>query len=85
MLHLRHEDLYLKAGRWILAFSVFFGWFLNVTTNSTELTIGLLSSFLIGGVILNIIDDELPEQKKSSFVSFALGIVLVASLLQLIL
>lgn len=84
ILHLTHEDLYTKAGRWILAFSVFLGWLLSETTHTNELTVALLSSFLTGGLVLNILNDELPEQKKSSFLFFVLGILIVGTLLQII-
>lgn len=85
ILHLTHEDLYTKAGRWILAFSVFLGWVLHETTDASELTIAWFSAFLTGGVILNIMNDELPAEKQSSFVSFAAGLIFIALLLQLIL
>ncbi|PSL41422.1 hypothetical protein B0H99_102105 [Planomicrobium soli] len=85
VLHLTHEDLYIKAGRWILAFSVLVGWLLNELTHTSALTIAILSSFLTGGVILNILNDELPEQKKSSFLAFSVGLISIGGLLQLIL
>lgn len=84
ILHLTHEDLYTTIGRWVLAIAVFSGWLINELTNASELTIALLSSFLTGGIILNIMNDELPEQKKSSFIAFAAGLIVIASLLQLI-
>ncbi|WP_180381094.1 MULTISPECIES: hypothetical protein [Fischerella] len=35
--------------------------------------IALLFTFLAGGVILNILKEELPEERKSRFWAFALG------------
>lgn len=85
VLHLTHEDMYTKTGRWILALSVLAGWLINELTSASELTIAILSSFLTGGIILNIMNDELPEQKKSSFLAFIIGLVGISVLLQLIL
>lgn len=84
ILHLTHEDLYTKAGRWILALSVLAGWILYQTTHASELTLAFLSSFLTGGIILNILNDELPEEKKSSYSAFLIGLVFIAVLLQVI-
>ncbi|MDN7242692.1 hypothetical protein QWY14_12840 [Planococcus sp. N028] len=84
VLHLTHEDLYTKVGRWVLAISVFAGWLINELTPNSELTVAILSAFLTGGVILNIMNDELPDQKKSSFAAFAIGLVAIGGLLQLI-
>lgn len=85
LLQLTHEDLYTKAGRWILAFSVFLGWLLYETMPTSELNIAFFSAFLTGGVVLNIMNDELPEEKQSSFPSFLAGMIFVTILLQLIL
>lgn len=84
ILHLTHEDLYTRAGRWILAISVLIGWILYETTHASELTLAFLSSFLTGGVVLNILNDELPEEKKSSFPFFLIGMAFIAILLQII-
>ncbi|TWT14616.1 hypothetical protein [Planomicrobium sp. CPCC 101079] len=85
VLHLTHEELYTTAGRWILALSVLAGWLINEMTNASEFTIAILSSFLTGGIILNIMNDELPEQKKSSFLAFTIGLIAIGGMLQLIL
>lgn len=85
ILHLTHEDLYTKAGRWILAVSVFIGWLIYQLAPTSDLVIAFFSAFLTGGVVLNIMNDELPDEKNSSFPSFLLGLIFIAVLLQLIL
>lgn len=85
MLHLTHEELYTNIGRWILAAAVFIGWLIYNLTETSELNIAFFSAFLTGGIILNILNDELPVEKNSSFPSFVAGLVLIAVLLQLIL
>lgn len=84
ILHLTHEDLYTKIGRWFLAASVLVGWVLYETTDASDLTIAFLSSFLTGGIILNILNDELPEEKTSSYTAFLVGMVFIAVLLQIL-
>jgi hypothetical protein len=84
ILQLTHEDLYTRSGRWVLALSVLIGWILYETTHASDLTLAFLSSFLTGGVILNILNDELPEEKKSSFPAFLIGMAFITILLQII-
>lgn len=85
ILHLTHEDLYTRAGRWILAISVFIGWLIYQITPTSDLVIAFFSAFLTGGVVLNIMNDELPDEKNSSFPSFLVGLVFIAVLMQLML
>ena len=40
-----------------------------------------LSAFLAGGIVLNVLKEELPEQRESHFWAFALGTGLYAALL----
>ncbi|WKA51687.1 hypothetical protein QWY22_03520 [Planococcus liqunii] len=84
ILHLTHEDLYTRVGRWVLAFSVLAGWILYEVTHASDLTLAFMSSFLTGGVVLNILNDELPEERESSFPAFIVGMVFIAILLQVI-
>ena len=85
ILHLTHEDLYTKAGRWILAGSVFTGWLIFQLTPTSDLVIAFFSAFLTGGIILNIMNDELPDEKHSSYPSFLIGLVFIAGLMQIML
>ncbi|ANU24081.1 hypothetical protein [Planococcus donghaensis] len=85
VLHLTHEDLYTNIGRWVLAVSVLIGWLLYHLTDTTDLNIAFFSAFLTGGIILNILNDELPAEKNSSYPSFIAGIVFITVLLQFIL
>ncbi|MFD1032320.1 hypothetical protein [Metaplanococcus flavidus] len=85
ILHLTHEDLYTRAGRWVLAVSVFIGWLIYQITPTSDLVIAFFSAFLTGGVILNIMNDELPDEKNSSFPTFLAGLIFIAVLMQLML
>lgn len=68
-----HKAIYDKYGRWILSTSSFIGWVIGNLAEVDELMISILFSFLAGGIILNILKEELPEERQSSFWSFLGG------------
>ena len=41
----------------------------------------MLFAFLAGGIVLNVLKEELPRERKSRFWAFALGTVAYAALL----
>jgi hypothetical protein len=41
----------------------------------------ILFAFVAGGVILNVLKEELPEERQSKFWAFALGAAIYAALL----
>lgn len=68
-----HRDTYDKIGRWILIAAIIVGWAIGRATEISQPAIAVLFAFLGGGVILNVIKEELPEEEESSFWAFALG------------
>ncbi|WP_338108789.1 hypothetical protein [Fischerella thermalis] len=68
-----HKHAYHKFGRWILAAAVIIGWAIGLRSELSKAAIALLFAFLAGGVILNILKEELPEERKSCFWAFVLG------------
>ena len=79
----RHEHVYDRVGRWILVGAIAVGWLLGELTDITEAAVGLLVAFIGGGVILNVMKEELPENRESRFWAFALGAAGYAALLQM--
>ncbi len=77
----RHRDDYRRVGRWILAAGVVVGWGVGQLTGISEQAIALLLGFIAGGVVLNVMKEELPEERESRFSSFALGAGAYAALL----
>ncbi|MBD2307776.1 hypothetical protein H6G17_20105 [Chroococcidiopsis sp. FACHB-1243] len=71
---------YHRIGRWILAAAVIVGWAIGSGTQ-IELAIALLFAFLAGGVVLNVLKEELPEERQSRFWAFALGASIYSALL----
>ena len=75
---------YDRYGRWVLALAVIVGWGIGVVTELQELAIAVLLAFVAGGIILNILKEELPEEQESRFWFFILGAGVYATLLLLV-
>lgn len=76
-----HKESYDRMGRWILAAAIIFGWVIGLGTEIHEAAIAVLFAFLAGGVILNVLKEELPDERQSKFWAFALGAAIYAALL----
>lgn len=79
--HFKH--LYLNSGRWVLSAAVILGWVSGIFFDVSKLVLDIMFAFIAGGMILNIIKEELPEERQSKFLGFATG-SLVYSILLLI-
>lgn len=73
-----------QFGRWILAAAVCLGWALGLAVVLPPIAIGFLFAFLAGGVVLNVLKEELPDERQSRFWPFALGTAAYAALLAVI-
>ncbi|RFU69474.1 hypothetical protein D0469_09560 [Peribacillus saganii] len=76
-----HKQSYDKYGRWLLAFSIMVGWGTSVAFEINEKVISMLFAFLAGGIVLNVLKEELPEERESNFIAFACGVILYTVLL----
>ncbi|AQU81362.1 MULTISPECIES: hypothetical protein [unclassified Halomonas] len=76
-----HKHNYLAKGRWVLAAAVVSGWLVGHAYEVTEAVISLLYAFVAGGLILNVLKEELPEDRHSRFWPFAGGAAICAALL----
>lgn len=75
-----HEHLYRAFGRWMLGAAVLAGTALAALADLGEPTVVVMEAFLGGGIILNVLKEELPEERKSRFLPFALGAAVFAAL-----
>src|SRR5690606_25615692 len=76
----RHRQAYRRYGRWCLVLSLLIGWsagFLIELSRTMEI---LITAFIGGGIILNVLKEELPEERESRYWAFVLGVVLYALL-----
>lgn len=68
-----YGGLYRRVGRWILAAAVLGGWAAGALYSVGEVLLAVLFALLSGGVILNVLKEELPEERESRFWAFAAG------------
>ena len=80
-LEAEHGALYRRYGRWVVAGATLLGWALGAVTEIHRLLIGALFAFLAGGVVLNVLKEELPQERQSRFWAFAAGAAGYAALL----
>jgi hypothetical protein len=76
-----HKEVYNRIGRWILAAAIIVGWVIGQGTEINEAALALLFSFLAGGIVLNVLKEELPEDRQSKFWAFSLGAAIYSALL----
>ena len=76
-----HKETYDRYGRWLLSLSILMGWAIGWTTEINEKTIAMLFAVLSGGVILNVLKEELPEERESNFLAFLFGLILYTCIL----
>ena len=65
-----HTYEYRHVGKWVLALSLFLGWLSGMFIQLSETAVALVSAFIGGGVIMNVIRHELPKDKPNSLMSF---------------
>lgn len=76
-----HHDSYRRFGRWVLVVALVVGWGVGYLVELPEALVILVMAFVGGGVIMNVLKEELPEERESRYWAFALGALLYAILL----
>lgn len=76
-----HKERYKRQGRWLLAGAALAGWALGAATSVHAGVVATLFALLAGGVILNVLKEELPAERDSRFGAFVLGAAGYAALL----
>jgi hypothetical protein len=74
---------YLRFGRWLLTAALLAGWAVGAATELPEHWVALVMAALGGGVILNVLKEELPKERESRFWALLLGAAVFAGLLWL--
>lgn len=72
---------YLRIGRWALAAAALVGWLIALFTEVPEAVVAILTALLAGGVILNVLKEELPRERQSRFSAFAVGAIVYTVIL----
>lgn len=76
-----YTEAYGRVARWIFAAALLLGWVVGLTGEVSEAARAVLLAFLAGGVILNVLKEELPEERESRFWAFAIGVSVYTALL----
>lgn len=65
-----YEDDYEHFGKWLLVSFLFLGWLLGLWITLSPTAVALISAFIGGGVIMNVIRHELPQDKPNNLRTF---------------
>ncbi|WP_233998062.1 hypothetical protein [Erythrobacter sp. QSSC1-22B] len=75
-----HPELYDSQGRWALCAATLGGWALGTQVSVPQIAIGGLFAFVAGAIVLVVLKEELPEERKSYFLPFAGGTLVYSAL-----
>jgi hypothetical protein len=76
-----HKENYNRLGRWVLSGVVLIGWTVGLFAPVPGVVLSLALAFVGGGVVLNVLKEELPRERESRFWAFALGAAAYSALL----
>lgn len=69
-----YRQRYPRYGRWLLITGLWLGWLLGSKMEDIQHYVPYLFAFLIGGIILNVMKEELPQERQSNFWAFLTGV-----------
>lgn len=76
-----HRSAYQRIGRWVLTGAFLVGWILSTQVEIDPPVLAMLVSFVAGGAVLMIIQDEFSESQDRSYAAFLIAVLLYGSLL----
>jgi hypothetical protein len=76
-----HPQRYHRVGRWVLAAAVLLGAGIGAVTELPTGALALPLALLAGGIVLNALKEELPEQREGRVWPFAAGAVLYTAVI----
>ncbi len=76
-----HKKSYERLGRWLLVGALFLGVMVGEVTDVREATVATVLAFIAGGVILNVLKEELPAEAESRLGPFLAGVAAYGLLL----
>jgi hypothetical protein len=80
-LYVHHHVRYATRGRWILVAALVMGWATGFFIKLSHTLIVLILAFVGGGIVLNVLKEELPEERDSRFWAFLAGALAYSILL----
>ena len=76
-----HGQAYDRKGRWILAAAPVLGWLAGIVFAVSPVVVASIFAFLAGCIVLNVLKEELPEDRESRFWALGAGALGFAALL----
>lgn len=76
-----HKQGYAAFGRWVVSLALLAGWAVGLVLELSPAAFAVPLAFLGGGVILNVLKEELPTERRSRFLPFLAGASAYAALL----
>ncbi len=76
-----HPSVYTHIGRWVLGVAFLIGWSIGLVIAIAPLMLALMLSFVSGGAILMVIQEEFTERRPASYGGFLLGVVIYSGFL----
>lgn len=73
-----HPDRYRRRGRWVASAGIVLGWAVGAATELHPVVVAVPTAVLAGGIVLNVLKEELPRERESRFGAFAAGLALYA-------
>ena len=77
----RFGRAYHQRGRWLLVLAILAGWAAGVAVDVGDAAVAALLAVLAGSVVLNVLKEELPENRESRFSAFIAGAAFYAVVL----
>jgi hypothetical protein len=73
-----HRRLYSRLGRWLLSAALLGGWLVGILAPLPPAAMAVFTALLGGGILFNVLKEELPGERESGFGAFLLGAVVYA-------
>ena len=71
-----HKGVDQRFGRWALTVAILVGWIIGATTVLSPVLVTVLLSFLAGGIVLVVLEEEFSRDHPSSFPAFVAAVAL---------
>ncbi|MFC6725906.1 hypothetical protein ACFQE1_16345, partial [Halobium palmae] len=79
-----HGRRYREVGRWVVSAAVVLGTAFAFVSPLDDALFATVIAFLSGGIVLNVVKEELPDERESRFGAFAVGATVYTALLLLV-
>lgn len=80
-LNASYGDLYNHEGKWVLMLCLYLGWWMGQSYILSKTAIALVSAFIGGGVIMNVIRHELPKNNPNNLSAFICSTIFYTAIL----